>query len=186
MLPVGFAYLRYLYLAHLSKPAGDRVIYRAIRRGNARRILEIGIGSADRTVRLVNLAMRGAGEQSVRYAAIDLFEARGADKPAGVSVKEMHRLLSPSGAQVQLIPGDPAQAVARAANALANMDLVLISADYDTASLGGAWFYVPRMLHATSRVYLESRASEAGNVFRLIPAAQIESLAVECRRRRAA
>lgn len=182
-----FTTLRYFHLAYFSKPVGDRVIYRAAARNKARRILEIGIGSAGRTVRLVNLVRRNAGDESVRYAAIDMFEARDAAKSPGMSLKETHRLLATTGAQVQLIPGDPAQAIARAANSLANMDLVLISADYDAASLGCAWFYVPRMLHPGSRVYLESRLPDGGStVFRLMSPGEIATLASTSRRRKAA
>lgn len=179
-------YLRYLYLAHLSKPVGDRVLYRAVRGVPARRILEIGISCADRTLRLVNFAQRLSGAEAVRYAAIDLFEARGSDQATGLSLKDTHRLLSTSGAKVQLIPGDPAQALPRAANSLVGTDLIIIGADYDVPSLGRAWFYVPRMLHPATRVYLESRAGEGNQTtFRLMAAAEIELLASGCRRRAA-
>ena len=135
----------------------------------------------------MKLAQRGAGDEPVRYAALDLFEARPAGSPPGQSLKETHQALSPTGAKVQLIPGDPAQALARAANSLQGMDLVVISADYDVASLGGAWFYLPRMLHATSRVYLESRLPDKpGTSMRLMEAKEIEQLASNCRRRRTA
>ncbi len=182
---MSIAYLRYFYLAHFSKPAGDRILYREIRRLRARRILEIGIGSADRTVRLITLAKR-CGCEPVRYTAIDLFEGRGADQPAGLSLKETHRALSPTRAQVQLIPGSPDHALPRAANSLTDTDLIIISADHDTAALGDAWFYVPRMLGPTSRVYIEERKAEQGTEFRRIPASEIELLANGCRRRRAA
>jgi hypothetical protein len=181
-----FTYLRYFHLAYFSKPVGDRTIYRAAHRARARRILEIGIGSAGRTSRLVRLALRGAGGEVVRYAAVDLFEARPADKSPGISLKQTHQLLATTGAQVRLIPGDPAHALARAANSLQNMDLLVISADYDVATLGGTWFYVPRMLHARSRVYLETRSPErSGTSFRLMPLAEIEALAKSARRRAA-
>jgi hypothetical protein len=181
-----FTTLRYFHLAYFSKPVGDRVIYRAIGRSKARRILEIGIGSAGRTARLVNLAVRGSGGEAVRYAAIDLFEARPKDTLPGLTLKQTHQMLAPSGAQVQLLPGDPAQVLARAANSLSNMDLVVISADYDTAALGGAWFYVPRMLHAGSQVYIESRRPDgSGTVFRQMPRAEIDALATSARRRAA-
>ncbi|MGD9722424.1 MAG: hypothetical protein AB7O59_13045 [Pirellulales bacterium] len=183
---MGFATLRYLYLAYLSKPVGDRIVYRAIRKVAARRILEIGIGSADRTVRMVKLAQNGAGAGPVRYAAIDLFEGRSADMPPGLSLKETHRLLAPCQAQVQLIPGTAGDALQRAANSLANMDLVIISAEHDTATIGGGWFYVPRMLHANSRVYLETRGAEGQRMLRLMSPAEIGRLAAECRPRRAA
>jgi hypothetical protein len=182
---VGLAYLKYLYLAHFSKPVGDRVLYRAIRRMPARRILEIGIGSADRTRRLVRLAGQFSSAESVRYTAIDLFEGRGKSMPAGMSLKETHRLLAPHGVKVQLIPGEPAQALTRAANSLAETDVVLISALSDETSLGPGWFYVPRMLHAASQVYLETRSAGQGTTLRQMPLAEIEVLAQSARRRAA-
>lgn len=182
-----FSRLRYLYLAYFSKPASDRILYRAIRRLSVRRILEIGIDSPQRSVRMVNLARRGAGSDAVRYAAVDLFEARPVALPQGLSLKDTHKLLAATHAQVQLIPGDPAQALARAANALGKIDLLLISAQHDATSLGAAWFYMPRMLHPKSRVYLESRpaGSELAS-YRLVPHGEIETLAEGSRRRRAA
>jgi hypothetical protein len=179
-----FTRLRYLYLSYFSKPAADRILYRAVRRTRATRILEIGIAAPLRTQRLVDLARRGAGHEPARYAAVDLFEARPAGTSSGVSLKEIHRLLAGMGAQVQLIPGDAAQALARAANSLGKLDLIVISAAHDVASLGAAWFYVPRMLQPGSRVYLESAAAE-GSTFRLMPADEIERLAASSRRRAA-
>jgi hypothetical protein len=149
--------LKYLYLSYLSKPKSDRVLYRAIGRRKVRRILEIGMGPSRRTLRMIDLAGRVSQGDSVRYAAIDLFEARPPESPPGLPLKETHRLLKSTQAVVQLIPGDPASALARAANALLNLDLVIISADHDEQSLAGAWFYLPRMLHANSAVYLETR-----------------------------
>jgi len=182
---VGLSYLKYLYLAHFSKPVGDRPLYRAIRHLPARRILEIGIGSADRTMRLVQSAKDASRSEPVRYAAIDLFEGRGADLPRGLSLKEMHRMLAPAEVQVQLIPGEASHALARAANSLANMDLVLISAQPDTMSMASGWFYVPRMLHPGSQVFLESCGSDGDSSLRLMPAAEIELLATGARRRAA-
>ncbi len=182
---MGLAYLKYIYLAHFSKPVADRALYQAIRRLPARRILEIGIGSADRTMRLVRLAKQAAGDQPVRYVAIDLFEGRGADLPKGLSLKETHRMLAPTDVQVQLIPGDASQALARAANSLADMDLVLISAQRDVAPLGSGWFYVPRMLHPGSQVFLETRNAAGEPSLRLVPSAEIELLAKGARRRAA-
>ena len=149
--------LKYLYLSYLSKPASDRVLYRAIGRRKVRRILEIGMGPSRRTLRMIDLAGRVNQGDSVRYAAVDLFEARPPESSPGLSLKEAHRLLKSTRAVVQLIPGDPASALARAANALQNQDLVIISAEHDEQSLAGAWFYLPRMLHANSAVYVESR-----------------------------
>jgi hypothetical protein len=179
--------LKCLYLAYFSKPVADRVIYKAIRRRKVRRILEIGIGKGSRAVRMIGVAQQGASGEIVRYVAIDPFEARRPEATAGLSLKDAHRLLKPTAAQVQLIPGDPAAALARAANALQNIDLVIISSDYDEQSLADAWFYLPRMLHAGSQVYLESQASQAAEkTVKLLAPAEIEARANAKGRRRAA
>jgi hypothetical protein len=175
-----------LYLAYFSKPVGERVLYRAIRRTRARRILEIGIGDPARTVRMIGLANRLADGESVRYAAIDLFEARPSDQGAHLPLKEAHRMLKGTPAQVQLIPGEPGKALAQVANALTNVDLMLISADHGDASLEGAWFYLPRMLHADSVVFREGRDdATGGKAPRPLDRAEIQARAASGRRRAA-
>jgi hypothetical protein len=161
------------------------MLYRAVRRSSARRIVEIGIGSAGRTSRMLNLARRWSGAEPVKYAALDMFEARPKNKP-GLSLKETHRLLARTSVQVQLVPGEPSQSLARAANALVNTDLLVISADYDLAAIGAAWFYVPRMLKPTTIVLRESALADGGTEFKVVSHAEIERLATDSRRRRAA
>jgi hypothetical protein len=112
---------------------------------------------------LIDRATRLSAGAPVRYAAIDLFEARPTSSTPGVSLKEAHRLLKATTAQIQLIPGDPASALARWANSLQNVDLVIISSDHDERSLAGAWFYLPRMLHAASAVLVESSSADAAS-----------------------
>lgn len=178
--------LKYLYLAYFSKPACDRILYRAMARQKVQRILEIGLGDASRAQRLIAVAQRYTSGEPVRFTAIDLFEARPTGVP-GLALKDAHKLLKATGAQVQLIPGDPASALARSANALQNTDLILISAQHDEAHLAGAWFYLPRMLHASSAVYVESKQGEpALPVLTRLSASEIETRANAGRRRRAA
>jgi hypothetical protein len=179
------SHLRCLYLAYLSKPQADRPLYRAISRYKPRRILEIGLGAIPRTLRLIDLATRVAA-RPVKYAVIDLFEARPAGASSVLSLKDAHRLLKSTTAQVQLIPGDAASALARWANALQNMDLVVISAMDPGQSLGGGWFYLPRMLHGHSVVFTESAAVGQTSSFALLAASEIESRASASRPRRAA
>src|SRR5690242_16064935 len=49
---------RLLYLAYFSKPLGDRLIYRAMIRGRAKTVLEIGIGNGVRACRLIETMRR--------------------------------------------------------------------------------------------------------------------------------
>jgi len=146
--------IRYVYLAHFSRPAHERRIYRTIRRNRASNIVEIGVQMGRRASRLIRVAARYAGKSDVRYTGIDLFEARGTDQP-GLTLKKAHRTLTALGAKVQLIPGDSYSALARSANTLTGTDLVVISADQDLEALSQSWFYMPRMLHQRSRVFVE-------------------------------
>jgi hypothetical protein len=144
------------------------------------------MATPQRPLRLIDVARRAGAARSVRFVAVDLFEARPADQP-GLALKEAYRILKQTGAQVQLIPGDVASALARWANTLGRVDLVLITVDHEQGSLGGAWFYVPRMLHAKSLVYLETRVPDSdATIWRLVSLADVEALAADNRPRRAA
>jgi hypothetical protein len=174
---------RYLYLSYFSKPACDRSLYRAIKQRKPRKILEIGLVSTERTLRMLDFAQRLSAGEALRYSAVDLFEAR--DKSlAKLSLKEVHKELKAAGIQPQLIPGDPAGALARSANSLPETDLILISAANDDASLAAAWFFFPRMLHAGSLV-LRQVADGDGTVLQPVLADQIRQLAGSNRRRAA-
>lgn len=174
--------LRSLYLCYFSKPKGLRPLYRLLRKQRMRRLCELGVGDAQRTLRMLELV---PGTEETLYTGIDLFEARQNGDGAGLSLKQAHTLLSATGAKTRLVPGDPFSALARSANSLARQDLVLISADQDLESLSRAWFYVPRMLHETTVVLREERG-EDGPVLRTMTHEEIAKLAGGSRPRRVA
>lgn len=175
---------RYLYLSYFSKPVCDRSLYKAIKKHQPRKILEIGISSTQRTLRMLDFAHRLAEGETLRYSAVDLFEARDKSLPR-LSLKEVHKQLKAAGVTPQLIPGDPAGALSRAANSLPETDLVLISAANDDAALAAAWFYFPRMLHADSLVLREVADAGGQGGLQPISAEQIRQLAGSNRRRAA-
>ena len=144
---------KYFFLANFSRPASDRCLYRAIRRHGVANIVEIGMGSGRRARRMIQLA--SCGNSIVRYTAIDPFESRDAESAPGLSIKEAYQHLRPTGAAIQLVPGDPLSALTRVANSLTGTDLLVVTLDADWESLRHAWRYVPRMLHRRSLVYVE-------------------------------
>jgi hypothetical protein len=168
--------LKYVYLASFSQPKAERLLFRAIRRQKIRKIVELGVGSCRRAIRLIEVARRYAGAEPVHFTGIDLFEARGGDGPA-MSLKGAFQLLKPTGARVQLIPGDPRTALTRAANSLVGTELVIVSQSQDRDSLARAWFYMPRMLAAGALVYMEEPAGDPGTRLRPMPRLDIERLA---------
>jgi hypothetical protein len=179
--------LKYLYLAYLSRPAGDRAVYRAIRRQQPQRILEIGVGDCQRAVRMIQLASQYHADHPVRYTGIDLFEARPSSESPGLSLKDAYRRLKATTAQTQVVPGDPFSALARMANSLSDVDLVVISADQDADALAKAWFYLPRTLHPAAQIFQEVVDGKTGQkVLQALERQQVEALSAQPRRRRAA
>lgn len=157
--------LKYAYLAFLSKPKGERWLFRHIRKHRVRTILEIGVGDLGRAERLIQVAQRYAPGETVRYTGVDLFEAAGPG--AGVlTLKEAHRRLSDIGSTVRLLPGDPGMTICRIANTLLDSDLVIFSAGQLDELGSDAWYFVPRMLSPKALVISEEAISD--DEFRLM------------------
>lgn len=161
-------YCRSGYLAYLSRPTADRVVYRAIRRAGVTRILELGMHDALRTRRMLDLVRRLRGSEGLCYTGIDLFESS-PDGRARLPLKSAHCLLQAVGGRIRLVPGDPFSALSRAANSIGPCDLIVVSADQRGESLDRAWFYVPRLLHAATLVYVgEPGQNGVGGRFELL------------------
>jgi hypothetical protein len=176
-----------LYLSYFSQPSSDRLVYRLLRKHRICKFLELGIGTGVRAQRILQLATDDRRPRSISYTGVDLFESRSEADGPGLSLKLAHRQLKIGGARVRLVPGDPYSALARVANELGAIDLILISADQDRQSLGKAWFYVPRIMHAETLVFLEDRpAAEGALQFSRVPRLQIEQWAAQTTPRRAA
>jgi hypothetical protein len=173
--------LKYLYLAYLSRPSEDRQLYRLIRRRQLHNLVEIGIGLGQRAQRMIEVAQASPQSAAVRYTGIDLFELRPAEAGPGLPLKEAYRRLRATGVHVQVVPGDPYAALSRVANTLVGTDLVVISGHHDPQSLARAWFYVPRMLHDRSAVYVET-AEGASRHLRPMSRSEIDALATTMRR----
>jgi len=151
--------LKYKYLAYLSQPATDRVLYRSIDKYAVRSILELGVGDGVRAQRLLAIATRNVTDAEVCYTGIDLFE----DRPAGldrIGLKQAYQQLRQQHVKVQLVPGDPFAALARISNYISGIDLVVVAGDQDAASMARAWMFLPRMIHAQTRIFLQSTAAD--------------------------
>ena len=163
--------IRGTWLLYFSQPAPDRFLYKAVQGKSIRSVVEIGIGSGLRTQRMfevlswqaANLVGRSSAPSylPLKYTGIDLFEARPKNQP-GLALKQAFHNLRGPGVQLKLVPGDPYDALVRAANGLAGTDLLIISADQDRASLERAWTYMPRMLHTGSLIFQEDADSKTG------------------------
>lgn len=146
--------LKFAYLAYLSSPRGERLLYQQVRRLRARRIVEIGMGAIERAVNLVTVAQRYTRDQTISYTGLDWFEEREAGL-APLPLIHAHRQLQLTTARIRLVPGFPPATLPQIANSLQRTDLILISGRLDDAALERAWFYMPRMCHSPTVVLRE-------------------------------
>lgn len=165
--------IRSLWLTRLSRPAGERPIYRHALKTPPRRILELGVGLLARTERLLEIATSALPATEVAYVGLDRFESRGPTDPPGVSLKEAHQRLHGK-ARVQLVPGNVDSALARVCNHLGVFDLVVISAANDDRHLSRCWFFLQRVTSPQTSVFIES-----GTTWALMPKAKIDDLAAK-------
>jgi hypothetical protein len=161
-------------LFYFAKPVAERALLKAIYKQPIRSLVEIGIGRGERTARLLEVVGWTPHDTPLKYTGIDQFEGRPEGTP-GMSLKEAFSVLKRPDVKMQLVPGDPHQALARTANMLAKTDLLVISADVDATSLARAWTYVPRMLHEGSLVYQQQPAT-AGGEYRRLTKPEIDKL----------
>ena len=178
--------LRLIYLTHFSKPQPDRPIYRAIRRNGMRKIVELGVGTGQRALRMIEVAKLASPQQDVCYVGMDLFEGRTESDGPGLSLKAAHQLLRGTGVRVQLVPGNPSDSLARMANSLGKIDLLIVPAELDSPSSGRPWFFVPRMLHERSVVFVQRTLDDGQRALRIKPQSEIAELAAAGVHQRAA
>jgi hypothetical protein len=180
--------IRSSYLLYLSQPAADRVLFKAMKGRAIRSIVEIGVGLGGRTERLFEVAAWRADCLPIKYCGIDLFDSRPANQPR-LTLKRAHHDLRATGATIRLVPGEPAEALHRSANALTGTDLLVVGANQDAASMTQAWRYVPRMIHPQSLVFVQDASGGAGKeLWRQLRVEDVDRLATESRKgvRRAA
>ena len=177
--------LRCLYLSYFSRPASNRPIYQALLCSRVRRILELGIGFGERAMQMIEAAARFHPRGQIEFTGIDLFESRTSADGPGMTLKLAHRRLKATGARVLLLPGDPLSALSQGANAIGQVDLMVFSVRLQRRSLAAAWFYVPRLLHPETRVFLEEILPGGGVATRAVGRAEIDALAAVARRRAA-
>ena len=174
--------LQALYYCYAARPSSDRVLYQAIRRKRARSILELGVGTGRRAKRLIGMAQRHHAPEAVVYVGLDPFESRTSQDGPGTTLKIAYRTLRATGARVRLLPGEPLAVLAQAANTLGTVDLAVFSARLDPALLAEAWFYVPRLLHPQSELYVETELPDNRRAIRRLEPGEIAALAATRRR----
>lgn len=179
------SWLRYCYLAFASRPKSVRQLYRLVKRHRAVKIVEVGISDINRAASMIQIAQRFAAGEKVSHTGLDWFDAR-SNSLAELSIKEAHRVLRATGANVRLVPGEPARSLPTVANAHPNTDLILISAAVADDDLKAAWFYFPRMLHQRSVVLRERQVDTGDPAFEWVSLTQIAEWAGRTDRRRAA
>lgn len=153
--------VKFAYLAYFSKPKSERQIYQQVKKLQVRRIVEVGIGSIERAVRIVSVAQRFSGGAPITYTGFDWFEERSAGQ-APLPLIHAHRQMQLCNAKARLVPGYPPATLPQIANSLQRTDLMLISHLVEDAALERTWFYMPRMCHPGTIVLRERQSGSTG------------------------
>jgi hypothetical protein len=175
MLPFGRLIQR-TWLLYFSKPAADRVLYRALRGKAIRSVVEIGLADLPRTRRLWDALAWRSENLPLRYTGIDPFDSRPKDQPA-LPLKQAFAELRRDQVQVKLVPGDAQSALYRTANSLTGTDLLLISRNLDGSALARAWPWMPRMLHAGTIIFQEVTDAQGGRTWQRLSIVEIQQRA---------
>jgi len=171
------SHIRLIYSCYFSKPQSNRPIYRAIRRCHAQKIVELGVATGQRATRMIEVAKLASPGQDIHYVGVDQFEGRSESDGPGLTLKAAHQLLRRDGVRVQLVPGNHAEALIRIANSLGKVDLLIVPAQLDAPSFARAWFFVPRMLHERSLVFVERMLENGERLLEIKPQYEIGVLA---------
>lgn len=137
-------------------------------------------------MRIINVAQQTLPDSEIHYVGMDLFEGRPATSEPSLSLKVAHQLLRNTGVRVQLVPGQPADSLIRLANSLGKVDLLIVPAELDSPASARVWFFVPRMLHERSLVFVERVQASGQKTFAIKPRHEIDQLAAAGFSRRAA
>jgi hypothetical protein len=138
-------------------------------------------------MRMIGIAQQTVPDSEIHYVGMDLFEGRPATSgPPSLALKVAHQLLRSTGVRVQLVPGNPADSLIRLANSLGKVDLLIVPAELDSPASARVWFFVPRMLHERSLVFVERVRADGQKTFAIKPRHEIDQLAAAGFSRRAA
>jgi hypothetical protein len=135
---------------------------------------------------LIDAAARFTPRSDIQYIGMDSFEDRGETDGPGLSLLTAYRKLTRSGVKIKLIPGDPLRSLARAANELGQVDLLIISPQSETDRLSRIWYFVPRLLHAQSQIFVEQLLPGSKKAFQAVSPREIDQWAAKAVRWKAA
>jgi hypothetical protein len=135
---------------------------------------------------MIEVAKLASPGQEVHYVGFDPFEGRSEADGPGLTLKATYQLLRRDGVRVQLIPGEPADSLIQVANSLGKVDLLIVPAALEAAAFARMWFFVPRMLHERSLVFVEQPLADGQMLLETKPRYEIDVLALMGVRRHAA
>ena len=155
------------YLTHFSKPVGHRAIYRHIQSEHPRKVLEIGIQRAERTLTMLQMLLKYCGEKSdVHYCCIDPFESRTSTDGPGLSLRKTHRLISQFGIKSRLLPAMPESAVRQLhLNRLIEKVDLAIFATPDMSWLPGSITALGELIHESAGIFYGALTPENDGMY---------------------
>lgn len=147
-----------LYWKHFAGPKSDKSLHRLLLDHSFNSILEIGIGSGERTQRIFTLLTPRDPQATIRYTVVDAFDS----VPGHLTLKQAHKMLAEKGVKSTLVPGDLTAALARVGNTVGQHDLIIAEGILDLSapaqSLLTPW--LKKVAHADCWLLCSARQGE--------------------------
>jgi predicted O-methyltransferase YrrM len=147
---------QYLYYSQLLRPRRYRNLFRLIRERRCGRIVEIGVWNGRTARRMITTAKLAHPASEIQYYGFDLWEQLTESLFASELSKrppakqEVERLLSSTGARIELVQGNTRDTLPRSVERIGSADLVFIDGGHSEETVRSDWMHAKQLLRVDS------------------------------------
>jgi hypothetical protein len=145
-------FIRYLFLAHRTKPRRYRSLFRTIRRNACRNIVEIGVYDGRHALQMIQTALISYSKDDVRYCGFDLFEDLDEDLLRQESSKQplscgaVRSKLESTGANIRLFKGNTKTSLPRHIDDIGEADFIFVDGGHSEETIESDWSNVKKLM----------------------------------------
>ncbi|MBM3281257.1 MAG: class I SAM-dependent methyltransferase [Candidatus Harrisonbacteria bacterium] len=142
-------------------PKRYRNIYRILQKTRPKRIMEIGVWTGERSIRMIETLKKYYAADAIDYYGFDLFEDLSDEQLVSeVSKKpptkaQIQEKLEKTGANIHLFKGNTLETLPRETQSLPKMDFVFLDGGHSLETIENDWKYVKELMHEKTVVIFD-------------------------------
>lgn len=142
-------------------PKRYRNIYRAIKAIKPKQIMEIGVWTGERSIRMLEVAKRYYPADQISYYGFDLFEDLSDEQLASEVSKKpptkahIQEKLEKTGANIHLYKGNTLETLPQEISRLPKMDFIFIDGGHSLETIQNDWDYARKLMHEKTVVIFD-------------------------------